>query len=320
MPSTRRQLLRRLGGVGGAVTGAVVGGCARPGTSADSVSNVHVGSKPFAEQEILGYLAYHSLQQVESIQVVDEIGYGTTQTNWQATATGAKDLYWEYTGTAWLRLPPQHTERITEPQRLYKRVKADALAQDIKMGPPAQLSNGFVIAVDRSWHERTGVRTLSDLIAHFEAGNTEVGFAVGEDFYRRQDAWRGVTSYYGLEAETRATLETGTFIVTSIGLTYELLETQQVDVVSGFATDPQLDSRDIVVLEDDRQYFLPYQPVPTAHAPTIQEHPEIFDALRPVITALDKETVRTLSRDVLNNSHSPSAVAQEFLDRTGTIT
>ncbi|MFC7164610.1 glycine betaine ABC transporter substrate-binding protein [Halospeciosus flavus] len=97
-------------------------------------------------------------------------------------------------------------------------------------------------------------------------------------------------------------------------MTYELLEQGQVQIASGFATDPQLDRSTITVLKDDRDYFLPYQPAPTAYAPLIDDHPGIFEELSPVVSALDKPTMRNLNKQVLIDGDHPFAVATRFLN------
>jgi len=320
MAPTRRAYLSRAGGVGSVLLGSVLAGCADgTGVGTPSPPEVRVGSKPFAEQEILGQLAYERLREVEEVRAVDEVGYGSSAENWTATADGTKHLYWEYTGTAWRELPPRREIRLTDPAELYERAARDAREQGLRMAPPAPFSNEYVLVADRSWSERTGVATLGEFADHLTAGNTDLAVAVNEEFYRREDAWRGVTGYYGVGPDARSAVESGSFIVTSVGLTYELLADGRAAVASGFATDPQLARDSLVVLADDRDYFLPYQPSPTAHAPTVEAHPVIFDALAPVAAALDESTMRRLNQRVLLDGESPSAVSRAFLADSGGV-
>lgn len=314
MLRTRRALLRRLGAAGGAVVSGLLAGCGSRRTRRDDVTVVRVGSKPFAEQEILGYLAYERLQRLDGVQVVDEIGYGDSLENWRAVTRGTKHLYWEYTGTAWTRLPPKHSMRVRDPDHLFDRVRTDARAAGLRMGTPASFSNGFVLVADSDWANRNGVRTLTDFANHVAQGGTDIGVAVGEDFFHRSNLWRGVLNYYGVDTETRQKLESEHFVVTSIGLTYELLEDGEVDVASGFETDPQLADSSLVVLDDDRRYFIPYVPVPTGHAPTIESVPAVFEALSPIAATLDAATMRRLNRRVLFADESPQAVAASHLE------
>lgn len=315
MQSTRRAVLRRLGGgASGVLAGSALSGCASNGSADETVTNVRVGSKPFPEQKILGYLAYERLATVDGLQAVDEIGYGGSLSNWTATASGTKDIYWEYTGTIWSRLPPERDERVTDPVELFDRVKADAREQGLSLGSPAPYSNEWVIVVSREWRERTGITSLSEFGEYVAAGNIGINIAFNEDFYHRPDGWVGVAGHYGIDDDTRANLESGEFVVTSKGLTYELLEEGRVDVGSGFATDPQLARRSVVTLDDDRNYFLPYQPVPTANADRIESHPEIFEVLEPVATAIDERTIRQLNQRVIRDERPPRTVARRFLE------
>jgi osmoprotectant transport system substrate-binding protein len=315
MPRSRREFLERLGATC-AVSAAGLSGCTGSPSVSTGPTTVRVGSKAFAEQRILGYLAYERLRPLDGIQAVDEIGYGDSRENWGATAAGTKHLYWEYTGTAWRELPPRRERRVTDPRRLYELAAADARERGLRMAEPASFSNEYVLVADRDWSERTGVETISDLAAHVDAGNAGFGIAVNEDFYHREDAWEGVTEYYGIGPDARERVESGRFVVTSVGLTYELLRDGRAQVASGFDTDPQLDRDSVRTLEDDREYFIPYQPAPTAHAPTVADHPVLFESLAPVVSALDEATIRDLNREVLLEGRTARTVAAEFLDRT----
>jgi len=314
MPPMRRRFLGQIGRTGGVAVTGILGGCAKSEQPESKSVTVQIGSKPFTEQKILGYLAYERLRRIDWVRAVDEIGAGNSLSNWEETAAGEQHLYWEYTGTAWLQLPPRHERRITDPKSLFERVRADADSQRLQLADPAPFSNEYVIIADARWAERSDVSTISDLSAHIRNGGDTPGVAVNEEFYHRQDGWRGLAPYYEIETANGEPIQTEPFIVTSIGLTYELLEQGRVQIASGFATDPQLNRSTVTVLKDDRDYFLPYQPAPTAYAPLIDEHPEIFEILSPVVSALDKSTMRGLNSRVLLDGDHPFAVATQFLE------
>ena len=311
MSVTRRRFLTRSGGVSGVLLAGPLAGCTEEADETQNRTTIRIGSKSFPEQELLGYLAYERLRALDGVQLVDRIGYGDSERNWNGTKAGRIDLYWEYTGTAWSRLPPARDEHVNDPEELYTRVAADADEQGITMGDPAAFSNEFVLAADRSWSERTGVKTIGDLAAHIGNGESGFGIALNEAFYHRRDGWYGLTEQYGIGTELESYLNE--FVVTSIGLTYELLESGKVDVINGFATDPQLDRQAVVELDDDRDYFLPYQPAPTVYAPTAEGNPQIFEVLSPLASSLDKATMRRLNREVFLNGQSPREVARAYL-------
>lgn len=297
------------------VSGGFLAGCGGREREERTRTAVRIGSKQFVEQEILGQLTYQRLSELDGIRAINEIGYGDSDSNWTALKSGDRDLYWEYTGTAWLRLPPRRTERITDPARLYDRVADDTAARGIAVGEPAQFSNEYVVVADERWSERTGVGTLSELASHVTAGNTGIDVAVNEAFYHRRDGWRGMADFYGIDPETRRELEAGTFVVTSVGLPYERLGEGSVEVASGFNTDPQLERPSVVELTDDRGFFLPYQPAPTVAAGTADRHPEIFEALAPIAASLDAATMRRLNAGVIARNRTPASVASAYLAR-----
>jgi len=317
MPFSRRCYLERCGRVGGALGVGVLGGCARNQSSDGNQTTVRIGSKPFPEQKILGYLAYERLQDVGGLTVVDEIGYGNSLANWRATASGEKHLYWEYTGTAWTQLPPRHETRVSDPDRLFERVKSDARSRGLRMADPASFSNEYVIVVDRAWAQQLGISTITELFEYISETSSEIGIALNEEFYHRDDGWDGLLEFYGVDEDVRTALESGEFTVTSVGLTYELLNRNGIQVASGFATDPQLDRPELLAVADDREYFLSYQPTPTAHAPLIESRPEVFEALTPVVDALDETVIRTLNRRVFLEDRPPSIIAKRFLSESG---
>src|SRR5262245_6771860 len=84
---------------------------------------IKVGSKSFTEQLILGEITRLVLEDA-GFGVVDRLGLAGTMTARQALVNGEIDLYWEYTGTAWLVSLGQ--QRIdSDAEKLYQRVKAE---------------------------------------------------------------------------------------------------------------------------------------------------------------------------------------------------
>jgi len=62
-------------------------------------------------------------------------------------------------------------------------------------------------------------------------------------------------------------------------LTYRALAEGKVDVIAGNSTDGQIEALDLVVLEDDRHYFPPYEAAPVIRQAVLDAHPEVGTAL-----------------------------------------
>ncbi len=125
---------------------------------------VTVGSKEFTEQLILGQIAIIALRDA-GFEVVDQTGLGGTLINRVALEKGEIDLYWEYTGTAWLTFLG-HDVPITDSQEAFDKVKAEDLENDMVWLNFAAFDNTFVVMMQRERAAELGIVTLSDLAAH----------------------------------------------------------------------------------------------------------------------------------------------------------
>ena len=96
-------------------------------------------------------------------------------------------------------------------------------------------------------------------------------------------------------------------------LKYQAAGSGKVDVLDVYTTDGLILVHDLVVLEDDRRNFPPYQAVPLVRGQTLREHPEMGIALGLLAGVLDEERMRQLNRRIDVEGISPEQVAQEAL-------
>jgi glycine betaine/choline ABC-type transport system substrate-binding protein len=59
-----------------------------------------------------------------------------------------------------------------------------------------------------------------------------------------------------------------------LGMLYRALESNQVDLIAGANTDGLISALDVVVLEDDRHYFAPYDAVSILRRETLVMLPD----------------------------------------------
>jgi osmoprotectant transport system substrate-binding protein len=98
-----------------------------------------------------------------------------------------------------------------------------------------------------------------------------------------------------------------------LGLLYRALTGGQVDVVVGSATDGLIDALALVVLQDDRGAFPPYEAVPVARRAALATHPGLEAVLRGLGGRLDAATMRRLNHAVDGERLGPATVARRFL-------
>ena len=78
----------------------------------------------------------------------------------------------------------------------------------------------------------------------------------------RPDGYPGLARAYGLQFAAQPR-------ILDLGLLYRALLDKQVDLVAGNSTDGLLAARDLVILEDDKHYFPPYEAVPIVREDTL---------------------------------------------------
>lgn len=311
LTSTRRTLLRATGAAGlGSLAGcsSLIGG--------GSEGEIGVGSKQFTEQQLLGYMAYHVLDENTDLDVADEVGLGGTNTNFQALQEGEIDTYWEYTGTAWLTLPPQHDEVISDPQEIYDRVKSEFEEEhDISFLDRADFNNTYVLLANPGWQSEVGIETLSDFAEHVQDGNTDLTVVMNAEFQDRSDGWPGLVEHYGFgdAAEDLSIENVGS------GLTYQVVGEGEAEVGMGFNTNPNIPRFDLQVLEDDEGFFPIYNPAPMVRVDTLDANEEMEDPLNDVVGSLSTERIRELNQRVSIDDEDASTVARDHLSANDLI-
>jgi len=100
--------------------------------------------------------------------------------------------------------------------------------------------------------------------------------------------------------------------ILDLGLLYRALADHQVDLVAGNSTDGSDHALGMVVLEDDRHYFPPYEAVPLVRRATLDQHPEVGAALGALAGKISEEEMRRMNYAVDGEHRDPADVAREF--------
>ena len=287
---TRRNALTLLGGAF-----ASLAGChrARQNTAV-------VGSKNFTEQIILAELLAQQIEAHTGLQVDRKLNLGGTLICHRAMLAGQMDLYAEYTGTALAAVLGEPSSNDSE--MVYQRVRdayRDRFGFDV--GPPLGFNNTFAIVVRSEDAQKFKLRTISDLVPH--APQWRAGF--GYEFMERSDGYPGLARAYGIKFAAAPS-------IMDLGLLYRALKERQVDVVAGSSTDGLIIALGMVILEDDRHFFPPYQAVTILRGGALREHPELRGALDVLGGKISDDEMRHMNYAVDAQQRDPAAVAREF--------
>lgn len=272
---------------------------------------VRIGSKEFTEQLLLGQITLQVLKDA-GYSVVDRTGVAGSNKVRTALLDKEIDIYWEYTGTAWLS-HLQHDKPITNSEECYKKVKEEDLANGIDWLPYAPINNTYTIMMRRSQAEQLGIHTLSELGAYLTANPGALSFAVDHEFTARADGLPGLETTY------QFTLPEDKVIVMDNAIVYKALKEEQVDIGMGFSTDGRIQAFDLVNLEDDLAFFPAYNPAPNLRVEFAQKNPEIVALLEKVAAKLDNNTIMQLNYLVDIEQKTPAEVAKDWLKTSGLV-
>jgi glycine betaine/choline ABC-type transport system substrate-binding protein len=102
-----------------------------------------------------------------------------------------------------------------------------------------------------------------------------------------------------------------------LGLTYRALAANSIDVIAGNSTDGLIDALGLVVLEDDKRFFPPYDTVIVSRADLGKKCAAAPDALQSLANAFDEAAMRRLNHAIDAGKRAPADVAREALASLG---
>jgi len=259
-----------------------------------------IGGKDFTEQSIVSHLVADVIEAETDIRVERQLELGGTQVCFSALKAGEIDLYIEYSGTAYgdtLKYPVSN-----DMEEVYNTVKKDFYEQfDIDVLKQMGFNNTYTLAVKQETAEEYGLITISDLAKV----SSKLKFGSTLEFLSRSDGFPGLAALYHVN------------FLSTIGIDgsprYVALSKSEIDVVDAFATDGLIKKFNLVVLEDDRQYFPPYYAMPIIRHEINEAYPEVALLLEKLGDLLTDEVMMELNYKVDELQMNPKDVAAQFM-------
>lgn len=266
-----------------------------------------IGGKNFTEQTILGEMAAQLIEEKTGLSVARKF---RLQTNlpMKMLRKGEIDLYIDYTGTGYvdiLGLPYKREPR----EEVYAHVKKTYPDKfDAEWLSPLGFDNTYTLTMRRKHAEELGVTKISDLAAHKD--KLRAGFDPA--FLDRDDGYPGLTKHYGFKlAITPKQFTTG--------LMYRACKEGEVDVIDAFSTDGRIGKFDLLILEDDKHFFPPYDAAFVVRGEALRKHPDVREALELLAGKIDNATMQRLNYAVDEEERREAEVAHEFLVKKGLL-
>lgn len=268
---------------------------------AQDTGTVVVGSKNFTENRLLGEIFAQLLEAKTDLHVERKLNLGGTMMVLTSAKSGSIDVFPDYTGTAWIAALG-HPEATSDSLELYARVSNEYREEfGFEVLSPLGFSNTYAIALHESVADKYGISRISDLRKYRD----ELRGGLTHECLQRQDCYLGLKEKYGFSMPHIRGMEHG--------LKYEALRTKGIDFVDAYTTDGKLLRYNVRLLEDDKEFFAPYDAIPVVRQELIQAHPEVRDALNLLAYRIDEERMRELNLEVEESGGDFATVAREFL-------
>jgi osmoprotectant transport system substrate-binding protein len=278
-----------------------------PSCAPSHANRIVIGSKNFTESLMLGELIAQIIEARTHLKVERRFYLAGTYICQQAMLAGRIDIYPEYTGTALTAILKQKVEG--DRAEVYQRVKNEYETHfGLTLGPPFGFNDTFAMEIRGDDARRLHLKTLSQAAAF--APQWHAGF--GYEFMERPDGYAGLAAAYGLHFAAPPR-------VMDLGLLAPALKDHQIDIAAGNATDGLIPAFDLFALEDDRHYFPPYEAVAVIRQQTLQQHPEVGEAIAELGGKISDQEMQQLNYALDGQRRDVKDVAQEFLRSKGLI-
>lgn len=289
--------------------------CSSGGTAAGSQGDElkgltgEIGAKDFSEQFILAHITAQLLSAHGADVQANTKLVGSANVR-QALESDQFLGYWEYTGTSWITYNG-NTTPVQGAEAQFEATKEADAANGIAWLDPAPLNNTYAFAIRADKAKELGVTTLSDVAKLPVEDQT---FCIESEFSTRDDGWPGLKAAYGIDVPDSnvALLDTGViYTATQKG--------EDCNFGEVFQTDGRIPALDLVVMEDDQEFFPVYQAGFTLKQTTLDEYPDIADIIGQVSVLLTTEEMQKLNALVDVDGEDPEDVATDWLTEQGFI-
>ncbi len=266
-----------------------------------------VGGKDSVQDEIAAEMLA-TLAEDAGIPVTRRIGFGSTRLTLATVRRGDIGIYPEYTGSglAMLGLSP-----MSDPDAALQLLRERFDPLGLRWSDLLGFENDYGLAMVRDRAKSLDIQTYSDLANR----SNQLVLGVEEEFRTRPvDGLQPLGRRYGMGFDRIVDVP-----LAQRAELYEKLIEGGTDVSLVHTTDAQLEEFDLLLLEDDLDFFAKYAAAFIYRDAVQERFPEIEQVLGQLAGSLDDEAMRRLTDRVALGGESPADVARSELIRLGLL-
>ncbi len=267
---------------------------------------ITVASFNFPESVILAEIYAQALEH-QGYPVEKRLDLGSRELILPELQGGGIDLLPEYVGSA-LSVAFEG-EATSDTQETLERLREayEAEGYEVTVLEPSPGEDKNVFAVTEAFAQEHGLETISDLA---EVDGT-VTLGGPPECENRDTCLVGLTETYGLDNVEFEPIQEGSARVAS-------LESGDIDVALLFSTQPVIDERGFVVLEDDQGIIPAENVVPVVSNEVVEAYgAEMTSLLDSITERIETQTLLDLNAEVELEAEDPGDVAREWLEAEG---
>ncbi|WP_438835174.1 osmoprotectant ABC transporter substrate-binding protein [Streptococcus pluranimalium] len=267
-------------------------------------TTVKIAAQNTTESSIMANMIVQLIEHESDNQATLVSNLGSSSVAHEALLRGDADIAaTRYTGTditGALRMKP-----TKDPEEASKIVKKEFTKRfDQTWFPTYGFANTYAFMVTEDYAKKHHLENISDLRQVVDKAKAGVDSTW---MTREGDGYKEFTNTYGFSFKNIYPMQ--------IGLVYNAVESGKMDAVLGYSTDGRIPSYDLTILNDDKQFFPPYEASMVVNNQLLRDHPELEKLLHRLDGKIDLETMQKLNYQVDDRLLEPSVVAKEFLEK-----
>lgn len=275
--------------------------------STTTAQTVTIATGNFAEPQILAEAVKILIEEETDLEVNHLRNFTAVSLMNSALVSGDIEMYIAWTGTVFATvLGNEVTDEWKDPKKVEAFVQEQFDEQyDAHWFDSFGFNNTYVVAVREDWAAEHGVTTISELRDKGLAEEMVLGMDV---VFREQvgDGYEAFTSAYDIEFQRARSMD--------YGLLYRAAGSGDIDAAVAYSTDGRIVSNNLVGLEDDLNFFPPYDGALVASNSFLEAYPEVKDIVAPLIGQIDTATMAYYNQLVDVDFQEVADVAEMLLD------
>ena len=246
-------------------------------------------------------------ENMDNIDVELKSGFGKTSFVFNALKSGEIDIYPEFTGTAVFTFLKENPVSNDADEVYSQAKKGMAEKFDMIYLSPMKFNDTYALAVPQKFAEENNLMKISDL----EKIKDKIKAGFTREFNDREDGYKGLKKLYGFELPDIKEFEPK--------LRYVAVQNGDINLIDAYSTDSELAKYNLVVLEDDKKLFPPYQGAPLLRKDTLKKYPQLETILGKLQDKITDAEMREMNYEVGVDGKRAEDIAREYLKKNGLI-